>query len=84
MRYLIITYIKKADGSIDEQVQVSKNLKERDHQTANIILDFKEKKVEKAYIEGNTIPHEWERIEEYYHQVYPDLIEDLRKQNASE
>jgi hypothetical protein len=84
MRYLIITYIKKADGSIDEQVQVSKNLKERDHQTANIILDFKEKKVEKAYIEGNTIPHEWVTIEEYYHQVYPDLIEDLRKQNISE
>lgn len=84
MRYLLITYFKKADGRVDEQVEVTKTIKERDLQTANIILDFKEKKVEKAYIEGNTIPHEWERIEEYYHQVYPDLIEDLRKQNASE
>jgi hypothetical protein len=84
MRYLLITYFKKADGRVDEQVEVTATLKARDLQTANIILDFKEKKVEKAYIEGNTIPHEWERIEEYYHQVYPDLIEDLRKQNTSE
>lgn len=79
MRYLLITYLKKADGTIDEQVQVSKNLKERDITTCNIILDFKEKKIEKAVVDGQVIPTEWATIEAYYHQVYPDLIEDLQK-----
>lgn len=79
MRYLIITYLKKADGTIDEHVQVSKTLKERDIATGNIILDFKDKKVEKAMVEGQVLSTDWATIEAYYQKVYPDLIEDLQK-----
>ena len=71
--------MKRADGTIDEHVQVAKTLKPRDITTGNVILDFKEKKVEKAIVDGQAIPTDWATIETYYQQVYPDLIADLQK-----
>ena len=41
MRYMLITYFKKADGKIDEVMAVSKNVRTKDLQTCNVILDFK-------------------------------------------
>ena len=82
MRYLLVTYVTKANGQIDEQVGASRNLKERDLRTCNIILDFKEQKVEKALINGNNIDTDWERMQNYYNQVYPSLIDDLRRDNG--
>ena len=83
MRYMMLTYIRKPDGKIDEQVQVSTKIKERDITTCNVILDFKEKIVEKASIDGTSIPRNWETIVEYYREHYADLIEDLEKSNKS-
>jgi len=83
MRYMLFTYIKKPDGKIDEQVQMSTKLKERDISTCNVILDFKEKIVEKASIDGTTIPRDWNTIIEYYREHYSDLIENLEKHNIS-
>jgi hypothetical protein len=83
MRYMMLTYIRKPDGKIDEQVQVSTKIKERDVTTCNVILDFKEKIVEKASIDGTSIPRNWETIVEYYREHYADLIEDLEKHNTS-
>ena len=79
----MLTYIRKPDGKIDEQVQVSTKIKERDVTTCNVILDFKEKIVEKASIDGTSIPRNWETIVEYYREHYADLIEDLEKSNKS-
>lgn len=78
---MLITYIKKANGQIDEQVQVTTSLKERDITTCNVILDFQEKKVEKASINGTPIDKDWNKIVDYYKQIYPDLIGDLEKDN---
>ena len=50
MRYLLLTYYKKPDGKIDEVMAVAKNLKMRDHQTCNVILDFKKLEVIKVAI----------------------------------
>jgi hypothetical protein len=80
---MMLTYIRKPDGKIDEQVQVSTKIKERDITTCNVILDFKEKIVEKASIDGTSIPRNWETIVEYYREHYADLIEDLEKSNKS-
>jgi len=82
MRYLLVTYVKKANGQIDEQVGASRNLKERDLRTCNVILDFKEQKVERAYINGKQIDTTWDMIQDYYSQVYPALIDDLRRDNG--
>jgi len=80
---MLFTYIKKPDGKIDEQVQMSNKLKERDITTCNVILDFKQKMVEKASIDGTSIPRDWNTIVEYYREHYSDLIEDLEKHNTS-
>lgn len=77
MRYLIITYIRKATGQIDEQCEVAKKIKERDLTTANVILDFKEKKIEKCLIEGQVIPMDWEKAYQYYKRAYPAIVERL-------
>jgi len=84
MRYLILTYYRKADGQIDETMAVSKNLKTRDIQTANVILDFKELKVLKCSMGGEQVPKDWDRIVGYYHQHYASTIERLFKENGYE
>jgi len=84
MRYLILTYYRKADGQIDETMAVSKNLKTRDIQTANVILDFKLLKVLKCSMGGEQVPKDWDRIVGYYHQHYASTIERLFKENGYE
>jgi len=79
MRYFIVTYLRKPDGKVDEQVEIAKNLKDKDITTANIILDFKEKKVQKSVIQGVVVPTEWDTIVAHYKQVYPDYIDELEK-----
>jgi hypothetical protein len=81
MRYFLVTYVRKPDGKIDEQVEISKNLKERDITYCNIILDFKEKKVQKNVIQGQVMNLPWETLIEYYKKVYPDHIEKLEELN---
>ena len=84
MRYLILTYYKKATGQTDEVMAVAKNLKTRDHQTANVILDFKTLSVLKCSMGSVAVPKEWDRIVAYYHQHYAATIERLFKENGYE
>ena len=82
MRYFLVTYVVKPDGKIDEQVQISRNLKERDITMCNIILDFKEKNVQKNVVQGNVMNLPWSTLLEYYKKVYPDQIDQLEKING--
>ena len=84
MRYLILTYYKKATGQIDEVMAVAKNLKARDHQTANVILDFKTLSVVKCSMGGVNVPRDFNRIVEYYMQYYESAITRLFKENGYE
>jgi hypothetical protein len=84
MRYFLVTYLRKADGKIDEQVTLANSIKLNDQQTCNIILDFKEKKVEKSVIQGQHMPKDWDKMIEYYTRAYPDYIAELEKLNAAE
>lgn len=83
MRYLLITFFRKPNGQIDEQVQVSKRVRNSDSQMCNVILDFLEKKVQKCVIEGKVVDTDWPRMHEYYKKIYPNLVEQLEKNNAS-
>jgi hypothetical protein len=83
MRYLLITYVKKPNGQIDEQVGYTKSLKERDITTCSIILDFKEQKLVKSVISGQSINAEYDAIIEYYAKIYPDLINTLKADNVT-
>jgi hypothetical protein len=82
MRYLILSYYKKADGRIDESMEVARNIKPRDIQTANVILDFKKLEVVKASMGGVQVPKDFNRIVEYYMQHYENVIKRLFAENG--
>lgn len=81
MRYFIVRYVRTPAGQMDELVEVSKNLRLRDHSYAAVILDFKQRRVEKAHLDGVTVPKEFSRIRDFYHQHYRALIERLEADN---
>ena len=84
MRYLLITYVKRPKGNIDEVMSVSKNVRSRDLQTCNVILDFKKLEVVKATMDGTTIPKDFNRVVEYYYQYYQSTIDRLFAENGLE
>ena len=84
MRYLVITYYKKANGQTDEAMAVAKNLKTRDLQCANVILDFKELKVVKATMGGLNVPKNFDNLVQYYIQHYESIVTRLFNENGYE
>ncbi len=82
MRYLFLTYYTKPDGKIDESMELSKRVRTRDLQTANVILDFKELKVLKCSMGNAQVPKDWDRIVSYYFQHYAATIERLFDENG--
>ena len=82
MRYLLIVFVRKPNGQIDEQVSISKRLRTSDLQTCNVILDYAKKKVQKCVIEGQVVDTGWDKLNEYYKRVYPTLIDQLEKNNT--
>jgi len=80
MRYLLITFLRKPGGQIDEQVAMSKRVKTTDIQTCNVILDYVKKNVDKCVIEGNKVDTDWNRMNEYYRKIYPTMIAQLEKE----
>jgi hypothetical protein len=84
VRYLLITYVTRPKGNIDEVMSVSKNVRSRDLQTCNVILDFKQLEVVKATMDGTTIPKDFNRVVEYYYQYYQSTIDRLFAENGLE
>ena len=82
MRYLILTYYQKPTGQIDEVMAVAKNLKNRDHQTASVILDVKTLSVLKCSMGGVQVPRDFDRIVEYYMKHYESTITRLFNENG--
>lgn len=82
MRYLIVRYLKKPNGQMDELVAVSKKIKLSDAACAAVILDYKLRRVEKAHLDGNTVPRDFERISAFYRQHYPSVIKQLEAMHA--
>lgn len=80
MRYLLITFLRKPGGQIDEQVAVGKKIKPADLQTCNVIVDYALKKVTKCVIEGKIVDTDFERMNAYYKKIYPNLIDQLEKE----
>lgn len=85
MRYMIITYVQRADRRKqmrqDEQVEVAKRLKPRDLSTGSVILDFRTQQVLKSSVGDQVAPRDFQRIRDYYYQHYRDLIDDLESAN---
>jgi len=84
MRYMILTYFKRASGKIDEVMAVANRVKPKDLQTASIILDFRDQIVLKCVIDGKSMPREWDTIVSYYYKHYQATMERLFKENGHE
>jgi hypothetical protein len=82
MRYLLIQFLRKPGGQIDEQVTVSKRVKPSDVRVMNVILDYATKTVDKCIIEGKKLDTDWDKMNEYYKKIYPNLVEQLEKEAA--
>ena len=80
MRYLLIAFMRKENGQIDEMVSVSKRVRTSDTNSQNVIIDFAEQKVVKCIIEGKEHPTTFELMRDYYAKVYPTLVEQLEKE----
>jgi hypothetical protein len=80
MRYLLISYLRKVNGQIDEMVNVSKRVRTSDMNNSNVILDFAEKKISKCVIEGKNHDTTFEQMREYYRKIYPQLVEQLERE----
>ena len=84
MRYLLLTYYTKPSGKIDEAMTISRNLKKKDWQTTNVILDFKEQKVLLCSVAGISAKKDWDTIVSYYYKHYAATIERLFQENGHE
>ncbi len=79
MRYLLITFYKKRSGKVDEQATVARNLNKTALTTANIIFDWKERKILRCFVDGNVMDKDWNRLETYYRPIYQNVFEELDK-----
>lgn len=80
MRYFLVTFYRKPGGQIDEQVQVSKRVRNSDISTCNIIMDFAENKISKCVVEGRKLEKSFDELRDYYFKVYPNIITQLEKE----
>lgn len=62
---------------MDELVAVSKKITLNDASSAAVILDFKSRRVEKAHLDGTTLPRDFTRIRDFYAQHYSGIIRNL-------
>jgi hypothetical protein len=80
MRYLVINFLRKTNGRIDEIVSVAKDLNIRDKENANIIADFGTKTIVKSVIENKQHDADFDKLREYYLKIYPNLIGQLDRE----
>lgn len=81
VRYFIVRYLRQPNGQMDELVEMTRRLRSRDWSYAAVILDFKTRRVEKAHLDGATVPKDFNKIRDFYHQHYDKLIEQLEATN---
>lgn len=82
MRYLIINYYRRPTGQMDEVVSIARRTRLRDIQSAAVILDFETQTVVKCSMDGVVVPKDWQRIRDFYHQHYSQVIDDLEKRHS--
>ena len=84
MRYLFLTFYTQASGKIDEHMVVANNIRRKDWQTVNVILDFKECKVIKSTVNRQLATKDWDTLVGYYYPFYTQIIERLFEENGHE
>lgn len=83
MRYLLITFFRKAGGQIDEQARFVKRVRTSDYTTSNIILDYGLRKVDKCVVEGKILDKSFDELNGYYKKIYPAMLLQMEKDAPS-
>jgi len=82
-RYLLLTPFKKPNGEIKMEMSISKNLRPQHWQTVSTILDFKNKRVERAKI--NDVPTtNWNEVLLNLYPTHSGIIDMLCQVNKCE
>jgi hypothetical protein len=81
---MIINYYRRASGKMDESMIVAAKLKDRELQTAAVIVDFRTRRVIKASFDGAVVPKDFDRVVGYYQLHYRDHIQQLLEANGHE
>jgi hypothetical protein len=81
---MIVNYFRRPTGQMDESMTVAARLKDRELQTAAVIVDFQTRRVIKASFDGAVVPKDFDRVVNYYRQHYRDHIEKLLHTNGIE
>lgn len=76
MRYFIATYVQKPDGKYSELVKLDSKIRNKDSITATLILDYQNRKVVKARVDG-AIERDFDKLSNFYKGHYPQLITAL-------
>ena len=82
MRYMIVNYYRRPTGRMDESFVVAERVKDRELQTAAVIVDFRTQRVIKASFDGAVVPKDFARVVSYYQQHYRDHIQQLLDANG--
>jgi hypothetical protein len=80
----MLTFYTQASGKIDEHMVVANNIRKKDWQTVNVILDFKECKVIKSTVNRQLATKDWDTLVGYYYPFYTQIIERLFEENGHE
>ena len=84
MRYLLLKYVTKPSGQIDEVMTLSNRLRTKDWQMHNVILDFRDQRVLTCHVNGLVATKDWDTIVSYYYKYYTATIERLFQENGHE
>ena len=79
---MIINYYRRPSGKMDESITVAARIKDRELQTAPVIVDFQTRTVIKASFDGAVVPKDFDRVVGYYQQHYRDHIQQLLEANG--
>ena len=82
MRYFLVTYVRRPNGQLDEQTEVVRNLRRRDLQMSNIILDFRDMKVVACSAQGISVPKNWDSIHDFFLKHYENIFRRLHEENG--
>lgn len=83
MRYLLITFYRKAGGQIDEQARFVKRVRTSDLSMSNVIMDYGLRKVDKCVVEGRKLDKSFDDLHNYYKKIYPAMIDVLEKEGPT-
>ena len=79
---MIVNYYRRPSGKMDESMIVAARIKDRELQTAAVIVDFQTQRVIKASFDGAVVPKDFDRVVSYYQQHYQDHIQQLLDANG--